>query len=162
MIVMGTKIGLISDTHIPTRARELPAQLFEIFGDVDHIIHAGDYVDHSVISNLQKIAPITGCYGNMDPTSLKNELLKVVTLKIENHIIKIIHNLGGGARIKEFKSAGATIIIHGHTHKVSIKREPSLLIINPGSATNSFITSNSVGLLYLTEDSAECEIVQLK
>ena len=164
MISMGniTKIGILSDTHIPTRARELPKRLGEVFGDVDHIIHAGDYVNYSVIVDLQKLAPITGCYGNMDPTTLKNKLPKVATLRIEDWVIKIIHNLGRGSRIKAFQKSGVNIIIHGHTHKSSIKREKNLLIINPGSATNSFITSNTVGILYLTQDSTDVEIIPLR
>ena len=161
---MGTiKIGLISDTHIPTRAKRLPDRIFEIFRDADHIIHAGDYVNHSVIERLQKIAPVTGCYGNMDPTVLKNKLSKVATLKIANTTIKVIHDLGWGSRIKELqKSEPINVIVHGHTHKSSIQREGDLVIINPGSATNAFITAPSVGILYITPDSIDCEIVKLR
>lgn len=164
MITMGNtiKIGLISDTHIPTRARELPERISEIFRDVDHILHAGDYVNYSVIEDLQRIAPVTGCYGNMDPTILKNKLPKVATIKIEDWVIKMIHDLGRGSRIKELQKSGVNIIVHGHTHKSSIKREKNLLIINPGSATNSFITSNSAGILYLTQDSTDVEIIPLR
>jgi len=157
-----SKIGILSNTHIPTRARELPGRLIESFRDVDHIIHAGDYVNFSVIEDLQKIAPVTGCYGNMDPTFLKNKLPKVATIKIEDWVIKVIHDLGRGSRIKELQKSGVNIVVHGHTHKSSIKREKNLLIINPGSATNSFITSNSAGILYLTPDSTDVEIIQLR
>ncbi len=98
----------------------------------------------------------------MDPSILKNKLTKVATLKFEDRIIKVIHNLGWGSKIKEFKKSGVNIIIHGHTHKSSIKNEKNLLLINPGSATNSFITSDSVGVLYLTSDSTHTEIIQLR
>ena len=164
MISMGKtiKLGILSDTHIPTRARELPKRLGEVFGDVDHIIHAGDYVNYSVIVDLQKLAPITGCYGNMDPTTLKNKLPKVATIKLDDWVIKIIHNLGSGSRIKEFQKSGVNIIIHGHTHRSSVKREKNLLIINPGSATNSFSSAKSVGVLYLTQDSTDVEIIPLR
>lgn len=160
---MGTiKIGLISDTHIPTRAKGLPDKVFETFQDVDHIIHAGDYVKYSVIEMLQKIAPLTGCYGNMDPTVLKNKLSKVVILKLENRVIKVIHNLGWGSRIKELQKSGQVdVIVHGHTHKSSIKRENNLVLVNPGSATNAFVATASIGLLYISPDFIDCEIVQL-
>ncbi len=156
------KIGLLSDTHIPTRSRALPEKIFEIFQDVDHIIHAGDYVNYSVIEDLQKIAPVTGCYGNMDPLVLKKKLTKVATLKIENRLIKVIHDLGWGSRIKELQETGADVIVHGHTHESSIRKEKNLLIINPGSTITAFITSKSVGLLYITPDYIDCEIVKLK
>jgi len=61
------KIGLIADTHIPTRLRELPARIFEVFQGTDYIVHAGDYVRVSVIDELQSFAPVIGCVGNMDP-----------------------------------------------------------------------------------------------
>ena len=157
------KIGLISDTHIPTRAKRLPDKVFETFRDADHIIHAGDYVNYSVIEALQKIAPVTGCYGNMDPTVLKNKLSKVGILKLEQKVIKVIHNLRWGSRIKELQKSGQVdVIVHGHTHKSSIKRENNLVLINPGSATSAFVTTPSIGLLYITPDFIDCEIVKLR
>ncbi|MEK6714475.1 MAG: metallophosphoesterase family protein, partial [Candidatus Omnitrophota bacterium] len=35
-------IGVISDTHIPQSADEIPQSVFSIFKGVDLIIHAGD------------------------------------------------------------------------------------------------------------------------
>ena len=35
-------IGLISDTHIPDRARIIPQNVIDAFEEVDLIIHAGD------------------------------------------------------------------------------------------------------------------------
>ena len=53
-------IGLISDTHIPKRAMCVPKRVFEIFENVDYIIHAGDLVELSVIDELEQIAPVLG------------------------------------------------------------------------------------------------------
>ena len=41
-------IGVLSDTHIPERAREIPEVVFEIFKDVDIILHGGDLVSTKV------------------------------------------------------------------------------------------------------------------
>ena len=35
-------IGLISDTHIPEAASELPPQVYKAFRGVDLILHGGD------------------------------------------------------------------------------------------------------------------------
>ena len=43
------RIGVISDTHIPVRAKHLPAALFCLFENVDLILHAGDLVDPQVL-----------------------------------------------------------------------------------------------------------------
>lgn len=42
-------VGLISDTHIPSKAKSIPKQVFTVFANVDYIIHAGDLVELSVI-----------------------------------------------------------------------------------------------------------------
>lgn len=47
-------IGLISDTHIPERAKKLPKEIFEHFSDVDLIIHCGDVTSESVLNDLKK------------------------------------------------------------------------------------------------------------
>ena len=155
------KIGVISDTHIPTRASDLPN--LEPFGDVEYIIHAGDYVSYSVIEELQRIAPVVGCHGNMDPDNLRKRLPKVATLTIGEKTIKIIHDLGWGSRnIKKLQKSPVDVIVHGHTHKPSIKKESNLTIVNPGSATNSFYHPDSIGVLYLHPDMVEFEIIELK
>ena len=59
-------IGLISDTHIPDRARELPKNVISSFENVDLILHAGDLTSTKVIDELEKIAPTIAIQGNMD------------------------------------------------------------------------------------------------
>lgn len=59
-------IGLISDTHIPDRAKEIPQKVIDAFKDVDLILHAGDLTSMKVIEELEKIAPTIVIQGNMD------------------------------------------------------------------------------------------------
>jgi 3',5'-cyclic AMP phosphodiesterase CpdA len=69
-------IGLISDTHIPTRADKLPEKVSEIFKDVDFIIHSGDFVSLSVAEELEKIAPLYAVQGNMDFQEIREKYPK--------------------------------------------------------------------------------------
>jgi putative phosphoesterase len=62
----GKIVGLISDTHVPVRAKEIPKEVFKVFENVDYIVHAGDLVELSVIDELEQIAPVLVVYGNMD------------------------------------------------------------------------------------------------
>jgi hypothetical protein len=50
-------IGLISDTHIPSRTKVIPQRVFEIFNAVNLTIHAGDLVNLNVIKALKKSHP---------------------------------------------------------------------------------------------------------
>jgi len=59
-------IGLISDTHIPEIAKELPAQVKKVFKDVDLILHAGDIFVDSVLEELGTIAPLLAARGDDD------------------------------------------------------------------------------------------------
>jgi putative phosphoesterase len=56
--------GLIADTHIPYRARQLPDAVFEAFVGVDVILHAGDVDDPSALEPLRSIAPVHAVRGN--------------------------------------------------------------------------------------------------
>lgn len=67
----GKTLGLISDTHVPVRAREIPKEVFKIFDKVDCIVHAGDLVDLSVIDELERLAPVLAVCGNMDGPEIR-------------------------------------------------------------------------------------------
>ena len=66
---MTTRLLLISDTHIPGRARALPSALLRAAAAADLIIHAGDWVAASVLDELTDHGEVLGVFGN-------NELLR--------------------------------------------------------------------------------------
>ena len=61
---MATKIGLISDTHIPEARASLWDQVYTAFQGVDLIFHGGDIHDLSLLDELEKVAPIYAARGN--------------------------------------------------------------------------------------------------
>ena len=61
---MATKIGLISDTHIPESRASLWPQIYTAFEGVDMIFHAGDIHELFVLDELEKIAPVWSARGN--------------------------------------------------------------------------------------------------
>ncbi len=86
-------IGLISDTHIPSRSKKLPENVFVLFEDVDMIIHAGDIVRMDVVKSLEKIAPVIAVYGNMDPDSLRTALDEIEMVEIYNDLTTSIRTM---------------------------------------------------------------------
>jgi putative phosphoesterase len=133
-------VGLISDTHVPVRAREVPKKVFEVFEKVDYIIHAGDLVDLSVIDALEQIAPVLAVYGNMDGPEIRGRLPKINSLKVFDWKIGVIHDPGtlfGMGKMREIaRQNGFHVLVYGHTHHANIKWEGEILFINPGSPTN--------------------------
>ena len=83
-------IGLISDTHIPDRAKQLPQNVFDAFSDVDLILHAGDLTSLEVINQLEQIAPVMAVQGNMDRVNWIN-LPKAKVVEAEGLKIGIVH-----------------------------------------------------------------------
>ena len=122
---VGKTIGLISDTHVPKRARCIPKKVFEIFENVDYIIHAGDLVELAVIDELEQLAPVLAVHGNMDGPEVSGALPKLNSLKIFDWKIGVIHDpnvLYGLAKMRETaKQNGFNVFVYGHTHTSSIK-----------------------------------------
>lgn len=161
-------IGLISDTHVPVRAREIPRKVFEVFEKVDYIIHAGDLVDLTVIDKLEQIAPVLAVYGNMDGPEIRGKLPKMNSLKIFDWKVGVMHDPGtlfGMGKMREIaKQNGFHVLVYGHTHHANIRWEGEILFVNPGSPTNPvppFITKPTVGLLKITKEKISPEIVVL-
>lgn len=161
-------VGLISDTHVPVRAREIPKMVFEVFENVDYIIHAGDLVDLTVIDNLEQIAPVLAVYGNMDGPEVRGKLPKINSVKIFDWKIGVMHDPGtlfGMGKMREIgKQNGFQVLVYGHTHHPNIRWESEILFINPGSPTNPippFITKPTVGLLTVFKERISPEIITL-
>lgn len=162
-------VGLISDTHIPSRAKTIPQKVLEVFMDVSLIIHAGDLIHLSVIRELEHLAPVVAVHGNMDTLEVKAELPTMNTVHINNFKIGVVHNLGSlGAKqkLRTFAEENKlNILVTGHLHSPSVKWKNNLMLINPGSPTNPmlpFITKPTVALLKVYEDKIEPEIVRIQ
>ena len=76
------KIGVISDTHIPYRAKQIPDLVLDSFQGVDLIVHAGDLVQEEVLTSLAEIAPVKAVFGNVDSPELKMKLPEKLELEL--------------------------------------------------------------------------------
>jgi hypothetical protein len=161
-------VGLISDTHVPTRARRIPEKVFKIFENAEFIIHAGDLVELSVIEELEQIAPVLAVSGNMDSSDIKEKLQQIDSLRLCNWKIGVMHDPGAHFGAKKMKAIAEKhdfdVLVYGHTHNSNVKWGGNILFINPGSPTNPippFIVKPSVALLKITKDEIKQEIIQI-
>ena len=126
------RIGVIADTHglfDPAIRRH--------FKGVDHILHAGDIGDRSVIEQLEQIAPVTAVSGNVDDGQCGSPSETVI--KLAGRRIAIRHILyEGGKLTKDGRAFLARerpdICVFGHTHQPKAERFGRTLLFNPGSA----------------------------
>jgi uncharacterized protein len=158
-------IGLISDTHIPERASEIPENVFQIFKDVEMILHAGDLISIEVKDILNDIAPTTCVQGNMDRyygTRLpERELIEVGGLKIGlNH--GEVYPRGDTQQLRYIGlEMGVDVLITGHTHSAFVNELEDLLLLNPGSPTVPRLSDPSVMLLDVDEGGVEAQIIKI-
>jgi len=161
-------VGLISDTHVPARARNIPKKVFEVFEKVDFIVHAGDLVQLFVIDELEQLAPVLAVYGNMDGPEIRGKLPKLNSVKVFDWKIGVTHASGtlfGIGKMREIAEQNAfNVLVYGHTHNSNIRWDRDILFINPGSPTNPlppFISKPTVALLRITKEKIIPEIIQI-
>ena len=161
------KIGVISDTHIPDRAIEIPQKILEDFKNVDMIIHAGDLVELSVLDKLKSACKeVKAVWGNMDPNEVRKEIPEKEIIAVANYKIGVMHGYGNPANLiqimsKEFKDSGVNIIVFGHSHSPLNNTKAGILFFNPGSPTDRiFSPYNSYGIIEIN-DKIDARIVRL-
>ncbi|MEW5785477.1 MAG: metallophosphoesterase family protein [Bacillota bacterium] len=159
------RIGVVSDTHIPTRARSLPKDLCTVLKGVQLILHAGDLVSDSVLDDLQVIAPVQAVSGNMDPPELRALLGRLKLVHVGSLTFGLVH--GDGTRgstlqraVSAFAALKPSVIIFGHSHFPHNEYHADTLIFNPGSAVDPRrAPGRSCGILTLKGASVRGEII---
>ena len=158
-------IGLISDTHIPDRAKILPQNVIDAFKDVDLILHAGDLTSPRVIEELERIAPVMAVQGNMDRANGIN-LPQAKTLEAEGLKIGVIHGeVYPRADTQQLvylaKELDVDILVSGHSHQPKIEKTDGVLLINPGSPIVPRLADRTVMLLEINNKEVDVEIIKI-
>lgn len=162
---MITKIGVLSDTHIPIVANDLPKKVYDGLAGVDMILHAGDLVEIKVLDKLSEIAPVRAVCGNMDDAKVRSRLPNKDIVEIGGVSIGLIHGWGPPSGLvecvsREFK--GVDLIVFGHSHTALIHGKNGVLFFNPGSSTDKiFATYNSYGILEIENKTITPRIIKL-
>jgi len=151
------KIGVISDTHIPEQAKEIPKVILEDFKDCSLILHAGDLVTLDVLKKLKDVGRVVAVRGNMDHREVKEELPEKEVINIGNFKIGLFHGWGVPFDLinlakRQFKDDKCDVIVFGHSHSPLSEWRDEVLFFNPGSPTNKmFSPYNSYGILEIDE-----------
>lgn len=162
------RIGVIADTHIPDRAKNIPFQILEDFKNADMVIHGGDLVDLSVLDKLRTVClDIKAVWGNMDPYDVRTRLPEKEIVKIGNYRIGIMHGYGPPNNLIDlmtdvFKNDNLNLIIFGHSHSPLNEKRGNILYFNPGSPTDKiFSPYNSYGIIEINDKGMEAKIIKI-
>ncbi len=135
------RLLVVADTHVPTRARDLPEQLWRAVDHADVVLHAGDWVDVSLLDALQaRAARLVGVYGNNDGPALRRRLDEVTRVVLGGVRFAVVHETGaaqGRERRCAARFPGSDVLVFGHSHiPWDTTTETGLRLLNPGSPTD--------------------------
>lgn len=158
-------IGLISDTHIPDRARQIPEKVLQSFENVDLIIHAGDLTTMDVINKLEETAPVVAIQGNMDRVA-GLDLPKARVIECKGVKIGVAHGeVYPRADTQQLlylaKQLNVNILVTGHSHQPKIEQVEDVLLLNPGSPIVPRLADRTVMLLEINDKNVDVEIVKI-
>lgn len=155
------RIGIIADTH-----SLFDPAIRQHFKGVDHILHAGDIGNQSVIERLEQIAPVTAVSGNVDDDEQSGFPSEAV-IELAGLRIAIRHILyEGGKMTKEGRAflerEHPDVCIFGHTHQPKVNWLGDALLFNPGSAgPKRFSLPRGIGLLTIQKEKVLPKLIRL-
>lgn len=157
------QLAIISDTHIPARAEEIPESFRDRIAAADHVIHAGDFETPDVLVDVQSLAAeLTAVQGNVDPKEVDlpsvasttvGGVTFVVTHGTLNPVERAVHRTDGmvmsredwlnaiadtaRVRTRAWASDDPVVGVGGHSHDVEDEIHEGIRVLNPGSATGA-------------------------
>jgi putative phosphoesterase len=138
---MATRLLLISDTHVPARARRLPDAVWRAVDGADLVIHAGDWVDVATLDALdERAARLVGVAGNNDGAELHARLGEFARVELDGLRVGVVHETGPaagrGARL-DAAYDDLDVLVFGHSHIPWDTVTPrGIRLLNPGSPTD--------------------------
>lgn len=180
------KIGVISDTHIPSSGPEPPIEVVTAFAGVDLILHAGHVNVASCIEWLERIAPVRSTESWVEGSGESwTRNVRVEVLELAGHTVGMAHELilpsladdvlpGSIERYfpadESLPDALAAIfgkpvgiVVFGYTHVAMVEKHAGVLLVNPGSPSlvGQQVKLGTVAILELNDELAEARIVEL-
>ncbi|MDX6283243.1 MAG: uncharacterized protein QOH03_4314 [Kribbellaceae bacterium] len=135
------RLLLISDTHLPVRAKKLPAAVWAAVDEADVVIHAGDWVHVDLLDELTaRSKQLIGCWGNNDGPLLRARLPEVARVTLDGVAVAVVHETGqakGREERCERAYPDVDVLVFGHSHIPWDTTAPrGLRLLNPGSPTD--------------------------
>jgi putative phosphoesterase len=160
------QVALVSDSHVPERADEIPDKVLNACEDADIIAHAGDFTSKDVYEKFDATGELVSVHGNMDDVL---ELPRVDSFAAGGVEFVVIHGTGSPINYEERVTEAArdeagedAVVVSGHTHEVTDETHDGIRILNPGSCTGAMPADRATFMLVEAEDGEiDVEVVEV-
>jgi uncharacterized protein len=151
------RLLLLADTHVPRRARDLPARVWDEVDRADLVVHAGDWVDLALLDALAaRSTALLACWGNNDGPALRARLPEVGRLDVEGLRLAVVHETGSASGREDradLDHPDVDVLVFGHSHIPWDSTTPrGMRLLNPGSPTDrrrqpacTYLTARAAG-----------------
>ena len=158
------RVALLADTHIPSRARDLPKSAWKIVAEADLVLHAGDIVVPRFLDDLAAVTTTHAVRGNNDHR-IAPSVPERLELDLEGVSVAVIHDAGPAtgrrAHLRRL-FPGARVVVFGHSHIPLVEDDGDLLMVNPGSPTDRRrMPTYTMGTLDIEGTAPRAEIIDL-
>ena len=138
---MPLRLLVVSDTHVPSRARTLPSRVWAAVENADVVFHAGDWVTAALLDEFEhRSKRLIAVYGNNDGPELRRRLPETAYVTLDGVRFAMVHETGpakGRERRCEALYPDADVLVFGHSHIPWDTTSPGgLRLLNPGSPTD--------------------------
>lgn len=135
------RLLLLADTHIPKRARDLPAPVWDAVAAADVVVHAGDWIAPEFLDELEaRAARLVGCWGNNDGPAIRARLPERADVTLAGVRLTVVHETGTTTGRETRMSRlypNTEVLVFGHSHiPWDTTTETGLRLLNPGSPTD--------------------------
>lgn len=152
------EIAVLSDTHIPEQAAQIPDTFRDLVDEAEHVVHAGDFGSEAGFAGVRDLADgLTAVYGNADPPDV--DLPPVASVTVGGVTFVVSHGMINFVERAVSSSEGvvfdrddwldavadtararadpddAIVGVGGHSHEVEDETHDGVRVLNPGSAT---------------------------
>jgi hypothetical protein len=133
------RLVIVADTHVPRRAKDLPAEVWAAVEQADAVLHAGDWIDVALLDELERRSRrVIGVHGNNDGPALRGRLPEVARATLGGVRFAVVHETGG-SQGREQRAVTAypdvDVLVFGHSHIPMITALDGRRFLNPGSPT---------------------------
>ncbi len=135
------RLLLLVDTHVPTRARDLPARVWDEVTAADVVVHAGDWVVPELLDELEaRASRLVACWGNNDGPALRARLPETADVALAGVRFTVVHETGAASGREARMSRmypDSQVLVFGHSHiPWDTTTQTGLRLLNPGSPTD--------------------------